>query len=191
MALAQTMGARAGEGADRLRALVEDLHARGSELAPASLLDLVLERSGYRDWLVSQRDGPERLAHLAALRDLAGRATDLAELLRELHLDDDGSQDDAERVVLSTIHGAKGGEWRVVFVIGLEEGLLPHHRALSASADPEASVEDERRVAYVAVTRPRERLYLTRCANRRLGARLEPRRPSRFLRGLPLVERAA
>jgi DNA helicase-2/ATP-dependent DNA helicase PcrA len=93
-------------------------------------------------------------------------------------------------VLLTTIHGAKGGEWRWVFVLGVEEGLLPHTRALLGEPGDRDGVEAERRVAYVAVTRPREGLCLLCCRTRRRGNRPEPRRPSRFLRGLPL-ERAA
>jgi DNA helicase II / ATP-dependent DNA helicase PcrA len=191
--LARSQGARARQGVDRLRAIVDELHARSTELPPPLLLDFALAKSGYRDWLDGQHDSIGRLAHLATLRELTERSSGLAALLGDLQLDDgdSGSADDAERVVLSTIHGAKGGEWRVVFVVGLEEGLLPHHRALADPANRDALVEDELRVAYVAITRPRERLYLTCCTTRRRGAWVEPRRPSRFLRGLPLVERAA
>ncbi|HVA87754.1 MAG TPA: UvrD-helicase domain-containing protein [Candidatus Saccharimonadales bacterium] len=191
--LARSQGPRASEAVDRLRAIVDELHDRSTELPPPELLDLALAHSGYRDWLDGQHDGIARLAHLANLRQVTERSSGLASLLGDLQLDDaeSGSADDAERVVLSTIHGAKGGEWRVVFVVGLEEGLLPHYRALADPANRDALVEDELRVAYVAITRPRERLYLTCCTTRRRGAWVEPRRPSRFLRGLPLVERAA
>jgi len=101
--------------------------------------------------------------------------------------------DDTEGIRLSTIHQAKGGEWTVVFVVGLEEGLLPHTRALAAGADQHVSIDEERRVAYVAVTRARERLYLTYSRTRRRGDRTEMRKPSRFLHGLPLehVKRTA
>ena len=88
-----------------------------------------------------------------------------------------------ERVLLTTIHGAKGGEWRVVFVVGVEEGILPHARSLIDQTVGSGGVEDELRVAYVAVTRPRERLYLTCCRQRRSEERHEIRFPSRFLRG--------
>jgi len=94
--------------------------------------------------------------------------------------------DDAESIRLSTIHQAKGGEWTVVFVVGLEEGLLPHARALADGADQRVGIDEERRVAYVAVTRARERLYLSYCRTRRRGDRTEMRKPSRFLHGLPL-----
>ena len=114
-----------------------------------------------------------------------------------------------DRVVLTTIHASKGGEWRVVFVVGVEDGLLPHacallkhpphlHAAAPAAAEAvtaaavapasptgAASLAEELRIAYVAVTRPRERLYLTYCRTRRRGAWRQPRSPSRFIRVLP------
>jgi len=194
-ALAQSDGVRAARGAEELTALVGEIHARARDCSPADVLTLVLARSGYRDWLAAQPDGPERLANLEVLTEVVGRASDLTSLLDDLGDDETsgGSSDDGDCVVLSTIHGAKGGEWQVVFVVGMEEGLLPLDRARSDQTSAQASVEDENRVAYVAVTRPRERLYLTCCMQRRHGSRLEPRRPSRFLSGLPLVsvERAA
>ena len=98
-----------------------------------------------------------------------------------------------------TIHRAKGGEWSVVFVVGVEEGLIPHTRATATSSANEVELigqpglDEELRVAYVAVTRPRERLYVSCCRQRRRGERVEPRASSRFLRGLPadLLARAA
>ncbi len=189
--LAGRYGPAAMAAAETLAALVAELHARSAEFAPAPLLDLALERSGYRAWLAQQPDGSARLAHLASLRTLAAAGGDLSTWLAEVHLGEDlAAADDAERVLLTTIHGAKGGEWRWVFVLGVEEGLLPHARALLGEAGERDGVEAERRVAYVAVTRPREGLYLLCCRTRRRGERAEPRHPSRFLRGLPL-ERAA
>ncbi|HEX5501360.1 MAG TPA: 3'-5' exonuclease, partial [Thermomicrobiales bacterium] len=106
------------------------------------------------------------------------------------------------RVRLATIHAAKGGEWAAVFVVGVEEGLLPHRRALrdagaagaTATTETATALAAERHLAYVAVSRPRTRLYLTHCA-RRVEARhpdddaapARPVRPSRFLLGLPAV----
>jgi DNA helicase-2/ATP-dependent DNA helicase PcrA len=195
-ALARSCGAAAVASAEALVALIGELHARSEDWQPAPLLDQALERSGYRAWLAGQPDGAARLAHLAALRALAAHAEGgLGVWLADLQLGEDVAPGpgDAEGVVLTTIHGAKGGEWRVVFVAGLEEGLLPHARALLDDVPEGEGVEAERRVAYVAVTRPREGLYLLCCRTRRRGARTEPRRPSRFLRGLPLqrVDRAA
>jgi DNA helicase-2/ATP-dependent DNA helicase PcrA len=194
--LARPHGSTAIASAEALVALIDELHARGAELTPALLLDAVVEVSGYRAWLEGQPDGAARLANLAALRDLAEHADGgLGAWLADLQLGEDvaAGLDETERVILTTIHGAKGGEWRVVFVVGLEEGLLPHARALLGEPRERDGIEAERRVAYVAVTRPREGLYLLCCRTRRRGEQAEPRRPSRFLRGLPLdrVELAA
>lgn len=114
----------------------------------------------------------------------------------------DGLDGDGDRVLLSTIHAAQGGEWPVVFVVGLEEGLLPHARALASSGrghpggsrdhpvhgspgDPCAALEEELRLFFVAVTRAREHLCLIHCRSRDAGGRQAPRRPSRFLALLP------
>ena len=192
-ALAQRYGSHAAAGARALCGLVRDLHTQSEELPPAALLDRVLEQSGYSAWLAGQRDGAARLAHLAMLRSLlerveGGLGTWLAELQLEAELP--AAPGDARRILLTTIHGAKGGEWRVVFVTGAEEGLLPHARCLITNGPGSTSLDEELRVAYVAVTRPRERLYLTCCRSRRRGVGSEKRHPSRFLRGLP-IDRAA
>ncbi len=196
LTLASGYGPAAAGSAPSLLALIEELHERSVELAPVEMLDLVVERSGYADWLAGQPEGPCRMAHVATLRTLAEQAEgDLAVWLADLQLGEEvaPTPDDARKVLLTTIHGAKGGEWRVVFVVGVEEGLLPHPRALLLKETESTGLQEELRVAYVAVTRPREKLYLTCCRTRRLGERAELRRPSRFLRGLPahLIERAA
>jgi len=82
---------------------------------------------------------------------------------------------------------AKGREWRTTFVVGVEEGLVPHYRALSrpgTSADNDA-LEEELRAFYVALTRARERLFLSACLQRSPGDRIEARQPSRWLHALP------
>lgn len=95
-----------------------------------------------------------------------------------------GGADDQHAVCLSTIHQAKGREWAVVFVVGLEEGLLPHAGALGPPEDA-AALFEERCVAYVAVTRARDYLYLTCCRRRPAGGGDALRQPSRFLSALP------
>lgn len=114
----------------------------------------------------------------------------------------DGPLGNGDRLLLSTIHAAQGGEWPVVFVVGLEEGLLPHARALASTGlgrpggrgvhpvhgspdDPCAALEEELRLFFVAVTRAREHLCLIHCRSRDAGGRQAPRRPSRFLALLP------
>src|SRR5204863_2909033 len=144
-ALASRYGPAAVGGARALLALIDDLHGRVGHLAPAPLLDLALERSGYRTWLGGQPDGSARLGHLATLRTLAARAEgDLGTWLADLQLGEpaDSSAEDTGRVLLTTIHGAKGGEWRVVFVVGVEEGLLPHGRSLVASSPEGADIDE-------------------------------------------------
>lgn len=106
----------------------------------------------------------------------------LARALRARRLPVGRTVDEAG-VRLSTIHQAKGAEWSVVFVVGLEEGLLPHYHAVESGVAEDLLAE--RRLAYVAVTRARARLYLTCCRQRRQGGARRPRRPSRFLAGLP------
>jgi len=210
-ALAGAHAPEAVPAAASLAALIHSLHARSRAAPPAGpgeLLDEALERSGYRAWLTGLRDGEARQEHLTTLRALAQSGGDLESWLTELQLGEAGDApaegtDGTRGVVLTTVHAAKGKEWRVVFVAGVEDGLLPHARALLESSDPAgllgapgapgAGLEEELRVAYVAVTRPRDRLYLTCCRARRHGEALEARRPSRFLRHVPpgLLRRAA
>src|SRR5439155_18143060 len=126
-------GPAAVEAVDAFAALVADLHAAERRLTPAALLDLALDRTGYRAWLARQADGAERLRNLAALREAAERERDLGAWLADLQVGDqlDPPGDASSgRVLLTTIHLAKGGEWPTVFLVGAEEGLLPHARAL-------------------------------------------------------------
>jgi DNA helicase-2/ATP-dependent DNA helicase PcrA len=190
VAHAEADGPAAATAAAGLVGVVAELHAASTRLPPVDVLDLALERTGYRAWLDGQPDGAGRLSHLDTLRTLASRTTaSLADWLAEVHTDeDDALPASGERTLLTTVHGAKGGEWPAVFVVGTEEGLLPHRRALLEEPDPRAAVEDELRVAYVAVTRARERLYLSHCRGQHTGGptgTVAACRPSRFLLGLP------
>jgi DNA helicase-2/ATP-dependent DNA helicase PcrA len=202
--LADRYGPAARQSAASLVELIYTLHEEAQRLRPDQLLDQLLDKSGYQAWIERSPDAEADQLCLSELRQLARRAEGgLGDWLSELELGEetDLATDDAGRVLLTTIHGAKGGEWSVVFVIGVEEGLLPHTRA-AAPRKPaqtedqltdEAGILEELRVAYVAVTRPRDRLYLTSCRQRRRGDRIEPRVISRFLRDLPpeLLSRAA
>lgn len=118
----------------------------------------------------------------------------LAEYLRLLSLDTSDEKDGNEsgdNVVMTTLHGAKGLEFPVVFMVGLEENLLPHARTLMPSvsdvSDPDhcSDVSEERRLTYVGITRAKRRLYLTRSVYRSARGRQEARTPSRFLFELP------
>lgn len=171
---------RAVEGARRLFALLQRWRrlATGT-MPPDHLLADVLEQSGYMAALAERFDAEELAearAHLQELLRAAEEHTELSAFLQEIALmtNADDDDDERDRVQLLTIHAAKGLEWPFVFVVGLEEGTLPHERSLG---DPVA-LEEERRLCYVAFTRAAERLYLSWTASRNRGQRLKP---SRFL----------
>ena len=118
----------------------------------------------------------------------------LAEYLRMLSLDnsnDKKEDDNGDKVVLTTLHGAKGLEFPVCFMIGLEEELLPHARTLNPTvtdvmdADHATDISEERRLCYVGITRAQRKLYLTRACTRVTRGRSVPRTPSRFLLEIP------
>ncbi|MSP17912.1 MAG: DNA helicase UvrD [Myxococcales bacterium] len=118
-----------------------------------------------------------------------GRAA-LARYLQLLTLrtNDDDEQEGGDKITLTTLHGAKGLEWPVVFLVGLEEELLPHARTLYPQGPDiagDADVSEERRLAYVGITRARERLYVTRALTRKKHGKERPRVPSRFLLEIP------
>ena len=181
-ALAADFGEAAVGAAEGLVAFLRALHTAPQTLRPAAVLDLVLEEGGLADWLTQLADGEDRLKRLASLRDLLQEAADgLEAWLVDLALapDMEPVSGGADAVLLSTIHRAKGREFPIVFVVGAEEGLLPHARAIEDAT--QSALEDELRVAYVAMTRARERLFLTCCRRRRRGDLAELRQPSRFL----------
>ncbi len=171
---------KAAEGARRLF----NLFARWRRMAegttpPDHLLADVLEQSGYMAALeqrFSAEELPDVRAHLQELMVAAEEHTDLASFLQEIALmtSFDRKEDERDQVPLLTIHAAKGLEWPVVFVAGLEEKTLPHERSLGAVE----GVEEERRLCYVALTRAAERLYLSWAPGRSRGQILKP---SRFL----------
>lgn len=173
----------------RFHALLEKL---GKELEKSDLLsffDMLLESSGYKKYILSRSDGEERWNNILELRGLAAEYNDLetrdalAELLGRVSLvsEVDNLDEKVDAVTLITLHQAKGLEFTVVFIVGLDEGLLPHFKSL---ADPE-ELEEERRLCYVGMTRAKERLYLTHSYRRSLLGGSRPNQPSRFLKDIP------
>lgn len=155
------------------------------EGSPGPLLEVLLERSGYADALDTERtiESEGRLENLA---ELVGAAADFAtvdEFLEQISLisDADDLDDDPSTVVLMTLHAAKGLEFPAVFLIGLEDGVFPHLRSLT---EPD-QLEEERRLAYVGITRARERLYLTHAWSRTLFGGTQYNAPSRFIDEIP------
>jgi DNA helicase II / ATP-dependent DNA helicase PcrA len=170
--------------------LVRRLRTRVGMLALPELLDETLEASGYRAMLADgSEDGEERWANLLELRAVTTRYDDLSpedaldRLLEETALvaDQDSYEGDADAVTLITLHAAKGLEFPAVFIAGLEEGLFPHSRAL----DDEKELEEERRLAYVGITRAKRRLYLSHAWRRATWGMGQASVPSRFLLEIP------
>jgi DNA helicase-2/ATP-dependent DNA helicase PcrA len=184
------LAARTRSSVEGFVALVTRLRARVGLLALPELLDLVLEESGYRQMLQDgSQDGEDRWNNLLELREVVDRYADLApedaldRLLEETALvaDQDAYASGSDAVTLITLHAAKGLEFDVVFIAGLEEGVFPHARAL----DDPRQMEEERRLAYVGLTRARHRLYLTNAQQRATWGRGGFSVPSRFLLEIP------
>ncbi|MEX2546686.1 MAG: UvrD-helicase domain-containing protein [Chloroflexota bacterium] len=170
--------------------VVESLRRRVGSLALPEMLDAILEESGYRAMLLDgSQEGEDRWANLLELREVVSRYEDLEpddavdRLLEETALvaDQDTYEKDADAVTLITLHAAKGLEFDAVFITGLEEGVFPHSRSL----DDRRQMEEERRLAYVGLTRARHRLYLTHASMRATWGRGGFSVPSRFLLEIP------
>jgi DNA helicase-2/ATP-dependent DNA helicase PcrA len=197
-----------GEFVSLVRTLQHGLSADGVEAATRKLvadIGLVADiRAASPSGTAAQRridniDGLVRsLANHASARTGRGELMDFLRLLSLDSDDGDGDTDTADRITLTTLHGAKGLEFPIVFLIGMEEELLPHWRTLTPQAtdidDPDfaADVSEERRLTYVGITRAQRKLYLTRCKLRPKHGREVERTPSRFLAEIPdelLVQR--
>ncbi|MGZ5325904.1 MAG: ATP-dependent helicase [Solirubrobacterales bacterium] len=196
------LGAAAIRSVARFVELIEELRAEFESSPVAELMRALLERSGTLDALRAERtieaegriENLEELVGVAAEFD-ANRALEgeselapLEEFLQAISLytaGDDAAEGES-KVTLMTLHNAKGLEYRAVFMIGCEEGVFPHSRSLE-----EGNEEEERRLAYVGLTRAKERLWLTHARSRRLFGDRAGGYPSRFLSELPdeLVER--
>jgi ATP-dependent DNA helicase UvrD/PcrA len=156
----------------------------------ADIVQDVLERSGYLDSLEAERT-VEAQGRMENLQELVGVAREyqetadeptLSSFLQEISLysDQDAIRGESSLVTLMTLHNAKGLEFRAVFMIGLEEGIFPHARSIE-----EQSLEEERRLAYVGLTRAQERLTLLHASSRALYGGRNYNMPSRFLDELP------
>jgi ATP-dependent DNA helicase UvrD/PcrA len=169
-------------------ALLDELRASAREMDAGSFVASLLERIRYREHLerTSPDDLPSRLENLeelvAAVGEHSGSVEGLQEFLeRAALISEVENRQGAGGVSLMTLHCAKGLEFPVVFLIGMEENLFPHARSLESAGD----VEEERRLCYVGMTRARERLILTRAVCRRVFGRREFNEPSRFLEEIP------
>ncbi|MEX1020241.1 MAG: UvrD-helicase domain-containing protein [Litorilinea sp.] len=163
----------------------------------AEVLDMIMLDSSYTDSLRDGTDeGEERFANVQELRGVAAQYTPhmlgleedqsaLSRFLEEVSLVSDADQleDDSGAVTLLTLHTAKGLEYPVVFMVGLEEGLLPHSRSVESGETED--MDEERRLCYVGITRAMRRLYLLHAMRRSLWGGSEMQEPSRFLEEIP------
>ncbi|MQY35273.1 ATP-dependent DNA helicase UvrD1 [Streptomyces sp. RB17] len=193
------MAARSTNAVKRFNTLMEDLRTIvESGAGPATVLEAVLERTGYLAELQASTD-PQDETRIENLQELAavalefeqeraeGETGTLADFLEQVALVADSDQipdedeDGSGVITLMTLHTAKGLEFPVVFLTGMEDGVFPHMRALGQTKE----LEEERRLAYVGITRARERLYLTRSALRSAWGQPSYNPPSRFLEEIP------
>ncbi len=177
----------------QLHTLLLSLQSAAQELSVSELIERVLDRSGYLEALEAERTIESR-GRIENLQELVGSAQEHEEAAEELSLstflqeislfsDQDALADRESLVTLMTIHNAKGLEFGAVFLIGMEEGIFPHVRSIE-----EQGIEEERRLAYVGMTRAKERLTLTHAATRSLFGTRAHNLPSRFLDELPQGE---
>ena len=153
-------------------------------------IKFVLSCSGYQKHIVNKPDrGQERWENIQELINIANEFQDLnpeqgiEEFLESISLmtDTDNLSDEKDKLTLITLHQSKGLEFPVVFIIGMEEGLLPHSRSM----EDEQEMEEERRLCYVGMTRAKQILYLVRAFKRGFGGNFGPTIPSRFLSEIP------
>ncbi|MFE7753792.1 DNA helicase PcrA [Streptomyces sp. NPDC057418] len=194
------MAARSANAVKRFNTLMEELRTIvESGAGPAVVLEAVMERTGYLAELQASTD-PQDETRIENLQELAAVALEfeqeraeeegagtLAEFLEKVALVADSDQipdedeDGSGVITLMTLHTAKGLEFPVVFLTGMEDGVFPHMRALGQVKE----LEEERRLAYVGITRARERLYLTRASMRSAWGQPSYNPPSRFLEEIP------
>jgi len=169
--------------------LLKELIEESQEVNVADLLDSVVRKTGFRDHILELDDGEDRWDNILELRGIAkdyeslSPAQGLASFLEGVSLfsDTDTFDEKKDLVTLITLHQAKGLEFPVVFIVGMEEGVLPHFR----SFDDPAQMEEERRLCYVGMTRSKTRLYLVNAKNRRLFGGMNANPPSRYLKDIP------
>ena len=185
---------QAKQAFQQFAALMDQLRALLPGISPVTLLERLIETLNYEAYLAEE--GPDGLERIENVRELVASAAEWSEdaeaddptspverflATAALATSEDKAGGDPEGITVLTVHSAKGLEWPIVVLAGLEDGLFP----LSRSLETPEGLEEERRLAYVGITRARERLYLTWARARRRGGQLLPGRPSRFLDALP------
>lgn len=193
----EVFDARARKALVAFVAMMEELRTACAKETLTKLFDHVIRATAYKTYLRDDsEEGAERWDNVLELRSVTTRYADdnaavtLAPFLEEVALiaEVDSLREEVNAPTLMTLHTAKGLEFRVVFIVGLEEGLLPHARSM----DHPDQMEEERRLCYVGITRAKERVYLLHAFQRARYGAAEPCAPSRYLQDIPraLVTRA-
>ena len=194
MAFATAVPARSLKTARDFAQWLGSLHRRTEDDPPAALLKVLLNDIGYEDWLLStsdnEQDAMRRWGNVCELLAWVERIVkqdegkSISDVVAALTLYDiverQESEDERDCVALMTLHAAKGLEFPHVFLVGFEENLLPHRSSIDAD-----TIEEERRLAYVGITRAQQTLSLSYVKTRRRFGKLEECQPSRFLEELP------
>lgn len=181
------LGAKAVEGLKKFSETLLEIKG-GKDLTLEKAIKKLLNKIGYRKHLANAPDAEDRAENIKEFISVAKKYGDLAfsealgEFLVEASLfEGAGEKKNENSVTLMTLHAAKGLEFKVVFIVGLEEGILPHSRSLGDIQ----KLEEERRLLYVGITRAKEKVYLLYSRVRNFGESLQANSPSRFLREIP------
>ncbi|MDG1365708.1 MAG: DNA helicase PcrA [Acidimicrobiales bacterium] len=174
---------RAATGIEKFLVLTTEI--RKLDAGPATIIEEALDRSGYLEELQIERsiEAEGRLENLSELVGMAREYETVDDFLEQVSLvsDTDDIDEEDSSVTLMTLHAAKGLEYPVVFLIGMEDGVFPHIRSLG---EPD-ELEEERRLAYVGITRAMEKLHLTSAWSRMMHGQTQYNPPSRFLEEIP------
>jgi DNA helicase-2/ATP-dependent DNA helicase PcrA len=171
--------------------MMEELSDLALSIPLDELLDEVMEQTGYRIALTAEGvEGRVRLENIEELKTNLNQFSEqnpegsLSDFLEEIALftDLDSLNSEEDKVTLMTIHSAKGLEFPIVFLVGMEEGIFPGNSSINGG---ESEIEEERRLAYVGITRAKEKLYITNAAQRMMFGNINRNLPSRFLKELP------
>ncbi len=169
---------------------MDKLRKEALETSVEELIDEILVETSYKNYILDgTEEGESRLENIKELKSVAQDTTNLEEFLEKVALvsDIDNLDRSKKAVTLMTLHNAKGLEFPIVFIVGMEEGLFPHSRSM---AEP-MEMEEERRLCYVGMTRARKKLYLSYARTRMLFGGMSANQPSRFISDIPedLIEK--
>lgn len=186
-----TLGSRAISRVRSFGEMISQFRAEAGELSVLALTEKILDKTGYLEELKLEKtlEAESRIENITELLtdmkefNKEDTAAKIGDYLEEVALiaDVDNLDKDAEAVVLMTLHSAKGLEFPIVFLAGMEEGLFPH----SMSMNSEAEIEEERRLCYVGITRAEKLLYLTHATYRMVYGKSQYNAPSRFISEIP------